>query len=580
MNKDILSPQVLFWLEQEELKNDDNFFIPADTPPNSLKIYKHRRRMCKERHQRVLARLIQKQADELIQLHSRCRQSVDPSLLPADRPMMDHHRLITGKQYVRQNKQLFMQAMEFVMQTEEITTEDTTSKQDTLEEYTQDKSSYQQAIQKPLDGALYRMRLKHLLQRNALLLQTHDSMQKLISERDLILEDQQQQKEQERQEQQQESSCSTNQQTLIHTTNSKRDPRKRVEQGFIDQFDQLAKEIQYPLDGVNRTYYVAIDEVIWDYAPSGKDHVHNTSLEESPAHLYMFQTPTSIGTQYYKAQYREYTDDSYSELKQVKPWHGGMGPIFRAEVGDTLVIHVWNRAQYNFTMHPHGVFYEFEMEGAVYKGTTNDSFIHPGGRHTYIWQVHPRAGPGPNDGHSLVWGYHSHMTEYDIFAGLYGAIIIYRHGHWTPDLSDNEVVTTVFGSDENLSPYMKKTMDQRIDRLDQQSIDKMTGDPTPFYLSNVKQMINGLMLDRSMVFRRGQTVTWHLLAWGSFLDIQDLRWENGQVELYGKSITHLRLLPASFRTVLFTPHDQGIWNFGYLNGEQGVHGMIMQYQVE
>jgi hypothetical protein len=62
---------------------------------------------------------------------------------------------------------------------------------------------------------------------------------------------------------------------------------------------------------------------------------------------------TSIGTQYYKAQYREYTDATYTTLQTVPSWQGGMGPILRAEVGDTLVVHVWNRATYNYTMHPH-----------------------------------------------------------------------------------------------------------------------------------------------------------------------------------------------------------------------------------
>lgn len=30
-----------------------------------------------------------------------------------------------------------------------------------------------------------------------------------------------------------------------------------------------------------------------------------------------------------------------------------MGPILRAEVGDTIQIHFWNKATRNYTMHPH-----------------------------------------------------------------------------------------------------------------------------------------------------------------------------------------------------------------------------------
>lgn len=52
----------------------------------------------------------------------------------------------------------------------------------------------------------------------------------------------------------------------------------------------------------------------------------------------------------------------------------------------------------------------------------------------------PRAGPGPTDENSVVWGYHSHISEGDIYAGLYGAIVVYRSG----TLSDEEVVTCLF----------------------------------------------------------------------------------------------------------------------------------------
>ncbi|KAI8330583.1 Cupredoxin [Chlamydoabsidia padenii] len=348
----------------------------------------------------------------------------------------------------------------------------------------------------------------------------------------------------------------------------------------IDYFDQLTKEIQQPLTGINRTYYVAIDEVLWDYAPSGRDQVHDTSFDQSPARFYLAKSSTSIGTQYYKAQYREYTDDTYTTLKPIPSWQGGMGPILRAEVGDTLVVHVRNQAKYNYTMHPHGVFYDFEMEGAVYKGATEDSYVPPGGHHTYVWHVHDRAGPGPNDDDSLVWGYHSHMTEYDIYAGLYGAIIIYRQGYYpSTTTTTTEVVTTLFASDENLSPYLEKTMAYH-NQLDQDQIDAMAGDPTPFYLSNVKQVINGLMLSSpsSLVFQQGVPVHWHMLAWGSFLDIHTVRWESGKVRLFGRRVTQLRLLPASFRTVVFTPSSSG--SFGCLNDDLGVHGMMMKFRIE
>lgn len=59
-----------------------------------------------------------------------------------------------------------------------------------------------------------------------------------------------------------------------------------------------------------------------------------------------------IGTRYYKALYHEY-DATFQHKKARFHWQGNMGPILRAQVGDTIEIHFWNRAKQNFTMHPH-----------------------------------------------------------------------------------------------------------------------------------------------------------------------------------------------------------------------------------
>lgn len=60
------------------------------------------------------------------------------------------------------------------------------------------------------------------------------------------------------------------------------------------------------------------------------------------------------------------------------------------------------------------MFYEFEMEGAVFKDAFEKSIVQPNQTYTYHWHVLPRAGPGPKDGDSIVWGYHSHVKETDM----------------------------------------------------------------------------------------------------------------------------------------------------------------------
>ena len=87
-----------------------------------------------------------------------------------------------------------------------------------------------------------------------------------------------------------------------------------------------------PATAQERTYYIAADEVIWNYAPGGVDKISGKPLPELP--------PTLIGRSYKKAIYREYTDASFQTLKpRPAEWQhlGILGPLIRAEVGDTII---------------------------------------------------------------------------------------------------------------------------------------------------------------------------------------------------------------------------------------------------
>src|SRR5450432_4906723 len=86
------------------------------------------------------------------------------------------------------------------------------------------------------------------------------------------------------------------------------------------------------------TYYIAADEVEWDYAPSGMNKMMGMKFEGYPL-TYVEQGPHRIGKVYRKAIYREYTDESFAHLKPRAPeWErtGILGPVIRAEVGDTI----------------------------------------------------------------------------------------------------------------------------------------------------------------------------------------------------------------------------------------------------
>lgn len=219
--------------------------------------------------------------------------------------------------------------------------------------------------------------------------------------------------------------------------------------------------------GKTRTYYVAADEVNWDYAPSGRDEAmgHPFNDVEKP---YVEAGPHCIGRVYKKAIYREYTDDSFTKLKARAPedqYLGPVGPILRGEVGDTIKVVFRNHASHPFSMHPHGVFYQKDSEGADYNDSTSgadkaDGGVPPGGTHTYVWQIPERAGPGANDPSFVFWLYHPHTDELrDVASGLFGGIVVTRRGmalaDGRPKDVDHEFVSMFIAINENESWYLE-----------------------------------------------------------------------------------------------------------------------------
>jgi len=225
-----------------------------------------------------------------------------------------------------------------------------------------------------------------------------------------------------------------------------------------------------PARGTTRTYYIAADEVVWDYAPTGTNLAEGRPFndDERP---WMEAGPHVMGRKAMKALYREYTDSTFTMLKpRPAEWEhlGFLGPMVRAEVGDTIKIHFRNNAAFPATMHPHGVFYAKDSEGANYgDGSTGadkaDDGVPTGGTHIYTWEVPERAGPSEHEGSSAFWMYHSHDNEIrDVASGLIGPMVVTRKGMARPDGSptdvDRELVAGFIEVDENHSWYIERNI--------------------------------------------------------------------------------------------------------------------------
>ena len=227
----------------------------------------------------------------------------------------------------------------------------------------------------------------------------------------------------------------------------------------------LVAQSQTPAGGQVRQYYIAADEVDWDYAPSHMDQItgekfHFQDIPDSKGML----NPNA--TVYRKALFREYTDATFRTLKPRPPeWAhlGVLGPLIRAEVGDTIRLTFKNNSSRPYSVHPHGVFYKKDSEGASYVDDTNgkdraDDSIAPGSTYAYVWEVPERAGPAEGEGSTAFWLYHSHVDEgNDINSGLIGPLIVTRRGMARADGSpkdvDREFIVDFGLFDEHLSWY-------------------------------------------------------------------------------------------------------------------------------
>jgi FtsP/CotA-like multicopper oxidase with cupredoxin domain len=354
-----------------------------------------------------------------------------------------------------------------------------------------------------------------------------------------------------------------------------------------------------------RTYYIAAEETEWDYAPLGMDMTTGKPFAGTAA-AYTQPGPNHIGHVYRKALYREYTDATFTKRKARLPqdeYMGLLGPVLRAEVGDTIKVVFKNNASRPYSMHPHGVFYEKASEGSMYADNVPDDqkigdMVPPGATFTYEWDVPERAGPGPDDPSSIVWVYHSHVNEYkDVAAGLVGAIVVTRRGQANPDGTpkavDREIFALFTAFNENQSWYVDQNVAAHISAADQKALNKrdnsfndmhmyVTFTGRGFAETNFKFSINGYLYENGpvMTMKLGQRVRWYLLDVGDVVNFHTPHWEGGNwVTFHHARKNVFDLLPAAMETADMVPDTPGLWQLHCQVDDHMQAGMMARYEV-
>jgi FtsP/CotA-like multicopper oxidase with cupredoxin domain len=321
-----------------------------------------------------------------------------------------------------------------------------------------------------------------------------------------------------------------------------------------------------------RRYYIAADEVDWTYVPARSDQALTGAPDDGASYHGSHGTLDPNATTYRKALYREYSDSSFRTLKpRSAEWThlGILGPLIRAEVGDTIEVVFRNHASRPYSMHPHGVFYRKNAEGTRYLDGTSgadraDDAVAPGATFTYVWLVPERAGPADGDGSTAFWLYHSHVDEgKDINAGLIGPIIITRRGMARSDGSprdvDREFIAEFGLFDEPRSWYWSTNV-VRIygDSSKYDGADMSMHQWHHFYTINGFLEGNGPML----TMRAGERVRWYVFAnpneedsW----DIHTVHWHGQTVVIAHSRSDMVMLTPMMSAIADMVPDDPGIW---------------------
>ncbi|KAM4730956.1 coagulation factor V [Anableps anableps] len=322
-----------------------------------------------------------------------------------------------------------------------------------------------------------------------------------------------------------------------------------------------------------KTYFIAAEEVDWDYAGYGQRRQEKSQQ-------------TMRETKFTKVVFRGYLDGSFStpDLRGEMDEHLGiLGPLIKAEVGQSIMIVFKNNANRPYSLHPNGVSYTKQFEGLSYEDGSKywykyDNEVQPNTTYTYIWKISPMVGPAPGESECRTWAYYSGVNpERDIHSGLIGPLLVCREGTLKKKpLNAREFVLLFMTFDESQSWYYNKNQE-----VMQRKYRKRVWEN--YDMENFKfHSINGIIYSlKGLRMYTNQLARWHLINMGSPKDVHSIYF-HGQTFTYVKTKSYRQavfpLLPGSFATLEMYPSKPGLWQLETevgLNQKKGMQTLFL-----
>ncbi|KAM6934597.1 coagulation factor V [Xenentodon cancila] len=318
------------------------------------------------------------------------------------------------------------------------------------------------------------------------------------------------------------------------------------------------------LSGPNvKTYFIAAEEVEWDYGGYGQRRQEKSQLN-------------SRETTFTKVVFRGYLDSSFStpDIRGELHEHLGiLGPVIKAEVGQSIMVVFKNNANRPYSIHPNGITYTKQTEGLSYEDGSKywykyDNEVPPNSTFTYLWKVGPSVGPESEECPCRTWAYYSGVNpEKDIHSGLIGPLLVCRQGALNDTATEMREFMLLFMTfDESKSWYYDRNAEFMHRKSHRRILDANHKEKLKFHT------INGIIYSlKGLRMYANQLVCWHLINLGAPKDFHSVHF-HGQTFLHKATKSHRQavypLLPGNFATLEMYPSKPGLWQ---LETEVGLH---------
>ncbi|WP_329563094.1 multicopper oxidase domain-containing protein [Kitasatospora sp. NBC_01266] len=315
--------------------------------------------------------------------------------------------------------------------------------------------------------------------------------------------------------------------------------------------------------GQVREYWVQAESFEHNPVANGYDGMMGTRFEAAQ-------------TTFWAIGYRAYTPNWGTPLpadtspQGIGENSGIPGPVLRAQVGDTLVIHFRNNDehyQWPHSMHPHGVLYDRNNDGGWLADapTVPGTAVPFGGSYTYTWKALPSS--------VGTWPYHDHSVPQTLAAP--------GSAPTSGGMSMGSNLVMELGAELGLLGIIAVT-DKHTPPVDREFVLMMHDawqNDIPSLAQNLNMFNGGAFLDNTPTYtaKRGDRVRWRIATLGSAFHVFHLhghRWlRNGQ---YVDSET---IGPATTLTVEYTEDNPGDWIYHCHVADHMSGGMVGRYRA-